>query len=62
MVVVSALQTWEVLPAIQRMLLRKDRANPRELAALQRRETRLLRTNVGLGVLILAMTALARAS
>lgn len=62
MVVVSALHTWEVLPAIRRLLMRRSNARPEELALLQRRETFLLRLNLAVGVLILAMAALARAS
>lgn len=62
MVVVSAIQTWEVLPAIQRLLLKKDRADEAELAHLQKRETRLLRVNLLLSALILGATALARVS
>lgn len=62
MVVVSAIQTWEVLPAIQRLLLNKDRADEAELAHLQKRETRLLRVNLLLSALILGATALARVS
>jgi len=62
MVVVSAIQTWEVLPAIQRGLLRAERADPEELTRLQRKETLLLRINLLLAVLILAATALARAT
>jgi uncharacterized membrane protein len=62
MVVVSAVQTWEVLPAIRRNLLRREKADPILLAQLQKKETILLRMNLILGVLILAMAALARAS
>lgn len=62
MVVVSAIQTWEVLPAIQRLLLKKDRADEAELAHLQKRETRLLRINLLLSILILGAAALARVS
>lgn len=62
MVVVSAVQTWEVLPSIRRNLFRKQKADPIELVKLQRREYLLLRMNLVLGVLILAMAALARAS
>ena len=62
MVVVSAIQTWEVLPAIRRGLLRAEKADPEELARLQRREILLLRINLLLSALILAATALARAS
>ena len=62
MAVTSALQTWEVLPAVRRTLLRAEKAKPGELARLQRRETLLLRVNLVLAVLILAATATARAS
>ena len=62
MVVVSAIQTWEVLPAIQRTLLKKDKADEAELARLQKRETLLLRVNLLLSGLILGATALARVS
>jgi uncharacterized membrane protein len=62
MAVTSAVQTWEVLPAIRRSLLRVERADPQELARLNRRETLLLRANLVLAVLILAATATARAS
>ncbi len=62
MVVVSAVQTWEVLPAIRRLLLRKEKADPALLTNLQRRETLLLRLNLVLGVLILAMAAVARSA
>jgi uncharacterized membrane protein len=62
MAVVSAVQTWEVLPAIRRGLMRKARAKAEELESLQIRETRLLRINLVLAVLILAATAAARAS
>lgn len=62
MVVVSAIQTWEVLPAIQRILLKKEKADEAELARLQKSEVRLLRINLLLSALILGATALARVS
>ncbi len=63
MVVVSAIQTWEVIPAIRRSILKSRRgANAEELDALRRREILLLRMNFGLSVLILLATAFARAS
>ena len=62
LIVVSAIHTWEVLPALRRTLLKKDKAKPDELAGLQRRETLLLRTSLALAVLILAATAMARAA
>lgn len=62
MAVVSAIQTWEVLPSIQRILMRKESAKAEELTRLQKRETLLLRTNLVLSALILGATAFARAA
>jgi uncharacterized membrane protein len=62
MAVVSAIQTWEVLPSIHRTLMKKESASADELAKLQRRETILLRTNLILSALILGATAFARAA
>ena len=64
MVVVSAVQTWEVLPAIRRGLMRVEKglADENEIQQLQRREQLLIRINIGLSILILAATAFARAS
>jgi uncharacterized membrane protein len=72
----SAYLTWGVLPALRRTALRQARllaadSRPQESAAiaasaelqrLQSREALLLRLNLLLGVVILALTALARAS
>jgi uncharacterized membrane protein len=63
MVVVSAIQTWEVIPAIRRaIMLAKKNNNAAKLDILRRREITLLRINFGLSILILAATAYARAS
>ena len=63
MIVVSAVQTWEVLPAIRRTLMRRERgATEEEIVRLQKREERLLRMNFILSILILGATALARAA
>ncbi|MBI5822565.1 MAG: CopD family protein [Chloroflexi bacterium] len=62
MVVVSAIQTWEVLPAIHRTLLKKEKADEGELAKLQRKELLILRINLLLSALILGAAALARVS
>ena len=62
LIVVSAIHTWEVLPAIRRALMRKDKINQEELASLQRRERILLRTSLVLAVFILLATAFARAA
>src|SRR5574342_327795 len=58
MVVVSAVQTWEVIPAIRRaIILSKKTNNAAEIDSLRRREIILLRINFGLSILILAATA-----
>jgi len=62
LVAVSAMYTWDVLPSIRRVLMRKDKIDPVQLSSLQHRETLLLRTSLVLGILILLATALARAS
>jgi uncharacterized membrane protein len=62
MAVVSAVQTWEVLPAIHRTLMKKDKAKPEELERLNKREQLLLKINLILSALILAATAFARAA
>ena len=61
MVVASAIQTWEVIPAIRRMLMKKT-ADEGQIIALQKKEILLLRINFGLSILILLATAFARAS
>jgi uncharacterized membrane protein len=60
LIVVSAIHTWEVLPAIRRTLMRKKGAGREELNKWQRREVLLLRISLVLAVLILAATAIAR--
>ena len=60
LIVVSAIHTWEVLPAIRRALMRKDNINEEEIATLQRREKTLLRASLILAALILLATAIAR--
>jgi uncharacterized membrane protein len=63
MVVVSAIQTWEVIPAIRRAILRSKKSqNADELESLRRREILLLRINFGLSILILLATSFARAA
>ena len=62
MIVVNAVQTWEVLPSIQRALMKKAKTSHEQAAKLQQRETWLIRANLALAVLILLATAFARAS
>ena len=61
MIAVSAYQTWGVAPALARAaLLRAGGREPEGEAALMHRETQLTRLNLALGVIVLALTALAR--
>ncbi len=60
--VVSAVQTWEVLPAIRRALLRPERLTQEQWQTLARRQQRLLSLNMLLSLLVLAATAVARVS
>ncbi|GIK09498.1 MAG: hypothetical protein JETCAE02_10750 [Anaerolineaceae bacterium] len=63
MVAVSAVQTWEVLPAIRRTMMRRGKgASEEEIVQLQKREERLLRMNFVLSILILGATAVARSA
>lgn len=63
MVVVSAIQTWEVIPAIRRAIVRSKKSeNADEIESLRKREVLLLRMNFGLSLLILLATAFARAA
>ncbi len=62
LIVVSAMHTWDVLPAIRRALMRKDKIDPHLLDSLHHRENVLLRISLVLGALILLATAVARAS
>ena len=62
MIVVSAVQTWDVLPSIRRLLMRKDKASQEDALKLQRREAWLLRANLILAILILGATAFMRAA
>ena len=62
MVAASAIQTWEVIPAIRRTLMNKKKADEGQVIALQKREVLLIRINFGLSLLILLATAFARAS
>ena len=62
LIVVSAIQSWDVLPTIRRLLLRKDKASKEEASKLQGREAWLLRANLILAILILGATAFMRAA
>ena len=63
MIGISAAQTWWLLPSMQRAMLRQQKSGDMvEVAALQKRETLLLNLNLILAILVLGMTALARAA
>ncbi len=63
MIGVSAAQTWWLLPSMQRAMLRQQKSGDlAEVEALQKREALLLKLNLFFAVLILGMTALARAA
>lgn len=62
LIAVSAMHTWDVLPSIRRLLMRKDKADPEQLAKLQRREKLLLGISLSLAALVLLATAVARAA
>jgi uncharacterized membrane protein len=63
MIAVNAAQTWWLLPNIQRAMLRLQKSGDLgEVEALQKREKLLLNLNLILAILVLGMTALARAA
>jgi uncharacterized membrane protein len=63
MIVISASLTWGVLPELRRLALKRSRGLPTpEAGRLARRELLLLRVNFVLGVIILGLTAIARAA
>jgi len=60
---VSAYLTWGLLPALRRTAMRRDRGmDAPAMAVLEQRERRLLRLSLILGIAVLGLTALARAS
>ena len=62
LIVVSAVQTWDIFPTIRRLLLRKDKASQDEAVKLQNRAAWFLRANLILAILILGATAFMRAA
>lgn len=62
LIVVCAIQSWDTLPSIRRLLLRKDKASQEEAEKLQRREVWLQRASLILAILILGATAFMRAA
>lgn len=65
MIAVSAIINWWVLPALNRLSLARQENQPSreaELQSLRKRETLLLRFNLVLAVMVLLLTAWARAS
>jgi uncharacterized membrane protein len=63
MIAVSAYLTWGLNPAIQRAAIQRARGrDPGNEKTLERRVIRLMNLNLGLAVVILVLTALARIS
>ena len=63
MVAVSGYLTWVVLPGMRRVAIQRARGqSPAQAESLERREVWLMRLNLILGVLILGLTAVARAA
>ncbi len=62
LVAVSAVHTWDVLPTMRRLLMRRDKADPEQILRLRLRERGLLRASLALAMLILLATAIMRAS
>jgi uncharacterized membrane protein len=70
MILLAAYQTWGVMPALQRAMLRQarqpDQATSTEavvgVTRLQRREDLLTAFNLALGVIVLLLTAVARSA
>jgi uncharacterized membrane protein len=62
LIAVSAVHTWDVLPTMRRLLMRRDKADPDAILKLQRREHALLRVSLAVAGLILLATAVMRAS
>jgi uncharacterized membrane protein len=60
-IVVSAIMTWKVLPSLRRAAMRQAKGLPEDKnESYQRQELVLLWINLGLSVVILALTAIAR--
>lgn len=66
MTALSAYLTWGLLPRLRRLALLRAGAGTesveRQAAALEAQERRLMQLNLALGVIVLALTAIARAS
>ncbi len=63
MIAVSAYLTWGVLPSLRRVAMKRAKGiGTEEAERFQKRETLLLRVNLILGIVILGLTSLARAS
>lgn len=63
MVAISAYITWGLLPALRRAAFKLALGGDTDsLDVLQKREALLIRINLTLGVIVLALTAIARAS
>jgi len=63
MTVVSAYLTWGIMPRLQRLAIRQAVGQDGgDLESLHRQENLVLKLNLALGIIVLALTALARAA
>ncbi len=64
MTLISAYLTWGLLPGLRRLAILRARQDDVDvqLARLEKREMRLLQLNLALGIIVLALTAIARAA
>lgn len=65
MIVLSAYSTWVLTPALQRLALKQGagkEVDPAALASLRKREALLIRANMVISLVVLVLTAVARAS
>src|SRR5512140_2002428 len=46
LIAVSAVHTWDVLPSLRRLLMRREKADPQAIRKLQRREKLMLRLSL----------------
>ncbi len=60
MVLLAAYQTWGLYPELGRLALRQARGDAADAAPLLRRQRLLSRISLSLGLIVLALTALAR--
>jgi len=60
LIIVSALHTWEIMPEIQRALMKKDKVDETKLNRLLKKELLYIRISLVLAAIVLGATAIAR--